>query len=72
LNRRAGKAAVATGNLTRRANHRHIFIIAGIQSPRRETGRGLSQSESGSGTCAHFTRAYQLSYAKSPEMIGDS
>jgi hypothetical protein len=26
--------------LTRRANHRHIFIIA-ILSPRRETGRGL-------------------------------
>jgi hypothetical protein len=30
--------------LTRRANHRHIFIIAANLSPRRETGRGLFQS----------------------------
>jgi ABC-type transporter Mla maintaining outer membrane lipid asymmetry permease subunit MlaE len=32
-------------NLTHRANHRHIDIIARILSPRRETGGGLFQSD---------------------------
>jgi hypothetical protein len=41
--------------LTRRANHRHIFIIAGIQSPRRETGRGLFQSRLGEAALAHVS-----------------
>jgi hypothetical protein len=31
--------------LTRRANHRHIDIIAKFSSPRRKTGCGLFQSD---------------------------
>jgi hypothetical protein len=31
--------------LTRRANHLHMFNIARILSPRRETGRGLFESD---------------------------
>jgi hypothetical protein len=38
----------AQKNLTRRANHRHIFILARILEPAvRENGRGLFQSDGG-------------------------
>jgi hypothetical protein len=33
--------------LTRRANHLHMFNIARILSPRRETGSGLFESNGG-------------------------
>src|SRR5580704_9452572 len=39
-------AASSTASLTRRANHRHIVIVETI-SPRRETGRGLFESDGG-------------------------
>jgi hypothetical protein len=37
-------ASPVANNLTRRANHLHMFNIARILGPRRETGRGLFAS----------------------------
>ena len=65
FSRRHPKARRTRKNLTRRANHRHIVIIATIRCPRRDTGRGFffvcrMQASSRPLPCTHVGAASSL------------